>query len=53
MREIYFIFSKFNDEDRIVLQGIRASYKEAEKEVERLKNLGHTVNIFQLDSYFR
>lgn len=53
MRELFFIFVKYRDEDRIVLQGTRGSYKEAKKEAERLINLGHTANVFQLDSYLR
>ena len=53
MREIFFVFAKFKDEDRIVLQGTRGSYKEAKKEAERLINLGHIADVFQLDSYLR
>ena len=51
MRKIFFIFVKYKNEDRIVLQGTRGSYKEAKKEVERLINLGHIADVFQLDSY--
>ncbi len=53
MREIFFIFAKYKGEDRIVLQGTRGSYKEAKKEAERLINLGHIADVFQLDSYLR
>lgn len=53
MREIFFIFAKYSNENRIVLQGTRGSYKEAKKEAERLINLGHTADVFQLDSYLR
>lgn len=53
MREIFFIFTKYKNEDRIVLQGTRGSYKEAKKEAERLINLGHIADVFQLDSYLR
>lgn len=53
MRGIFFIFAKYKGEDRIVLQGTRGSYKEAKKEAERLINLGHIADVFQLDSYLR
>lgn len=53
MREIFFIFAKYRDENRVVLQGTRGSYKEAKEEAERLRKLGHIADVFQLDSYLR
>ena len=53
MRPIFFIFVKYKHDDRIVLQSTKGCYKEAKKEAERLINLGHIANVFQLDSYLR
>lgn len=53
MSSRYFVFAKYSDDNRIVLNCTMGNYSEAKKVVDYLEQLGHTADIFELDCYFR